>query len=109
MSSAGRAGGAASPGDYAAVSLEIFFEPGDFVPDGLEWVARKEVALSILRDGEAEPDETFDLKPAPPGRRQHLPGRHLPGCRDGRRQPGRGGGRDRDYARATGGERRHER
>ena len=43
------------------------FEPDDFVPgggpDGLEWVARKEVAFSILRDDETEPDETFDVKP----------------------------------------------
>ena len=60
--SASRTGGAASPGDYAAVSLEISFEPGDFTASGSEWEARKEVALSIVDDGETEGDETFDVK-----------------------------------------------
>ena len=38
------------------------FEPGDFTASGSEWEARKEVALSIVDDGETEGDETFDLK-----------------------------------------------
>ena len=62
VSSVGREDGAGSPGDYAAVSTVVAFEPGDFTASGSEWEARKEVALSIVDDGETEGDETFDLK-----------------------------------------------
>ena len=62
VSSVGRTDGAGSPGDYAAVSTVVAFEPGDFTASGSEWEARKEVALSIVDDGETEGDETFDLK-----------------------------------------------
>ena len=62
VSSVGRTDGAGSPGDYAAVSTMFAFEPGDFTASGSEWEARKEVALSIVDDGETEGDETFDLK-----------------------------------------------
>ena len=62
VSSVGREDGAGSPGDYAAVSTVFAFEPGDFTASGSEWEARKEVALSIVDDGETEGDETFDLK-----------------------------------------------
>ena len=63
VSTAGRTDGAGSPGDYAAVSTVFAFEPGDFTASGSEWrEARKEVALSIVDDGETEGDETFDLK-----------------------------------------------
>ena len=62
VSSVGRTDGAGSPGDYAAVSTVFAFEPGDFTASGSEWEARKEVALSIVDDGETEGDETFDLK-----------------------------------------------
>ena len=61
VSTAGRTDGAGSPGDYAAVSTMLAFEPGDFTASGSEWEARKEVALSIVDDGETEGDETFDL------------------------------------------------
>ena len=62
VSSVGRTDGAGSPGDYTAVSTVFAFEPGDFTASGSEWEARKEVALSIVDDGETEGDETFDLK-----------------------------------------------
>ena len=61
VSTAGRTDGAGSPGDYAVVSTMLAFEPGDFTASGSEWEARKEVALSIVDDGETEGDETFDL------------------------------------------------
>ena len=72
ISTASRRDGAESPGDYAAVSQMVRFEPVDFAAAGGEWEARKEVALSIVDDGEAEGDETFDLYL---GRAPGLPGR----------------------------------
>ncbi len=62
ISTASRRDGAESPGDYAAVSQMVRFEPVDFAAAGGEWEARKEVALSIVDDGEVEGDETLDLK-----------------------------------------------
>ena len=54
--------GAKPPADYAALSDTIGFEPADFVAAGSEWEARKEVALTLVDDGEDEGDETFALK-----------------------------------------------
>ena len=57
-----RSDGAGSPDDYAALSETITFASDDFTASGSEWEARKKVALSIVDDGEAEEDETFDLE-----------------------------------------------
>ena len=62
VSSFGRTDGAQTPDDYANPSTTVRFEPTDFTASGSEWEARKEVALSIVDDGEDEGDETFDLK-----------------------------------------------
>ena len=55
------AGGAAAPGDYATLSEEIAFAPDDFAAEGGAWQARKEVALSVVDDSEAEEPEALDL------------------------------------------------
>ena len=62
VSAKARSDGAGSPDDYASLSEIIRFDPADFDESGDEWEARKEVALSIVDDGEDEDDETFDLK-----------------------------------------------
>ena len=56
-----RSDGAGSPDDYAAVSELIAFASDDFTASGSEWEASKEIALTIVDDGVAEGDETFDL------------------------------------------------
>ncbi|MCY4470900.1 MAG: Ig-like domain-containing protein [Thiotrichales bacterium] len=61
VSAKARSDGAGSPHDYAPLSEIIRFDPADFDESGDEWEARKEVALSIVDDGEAEDDEAFDL------------------------------------------------
>ncbi|MCY4394616.1 MAG: hypothetical protein OXC10_05730 [Rhodospirillaceae bacterium] len=53
--------GASVPADFAYIRQDLAFEPGDFRPDGRQWVARKEVALEIRGDGETEPDELFNV------------------------------------------------
>ena len=62
VSAKARSDGAGSPDDYAALSETIAFEPDDFTASGSEWEARKEIALTLVDDGEAEEDETFDLE-----------------------------------------------
>ena len=57
-----RSDGAGSPDDYAVVLEPIAFASDDFTASGDEWEARKEVALTLVDDGEAEEDETFDLE-----------------------------------------------
>ena len=60
--------GAEWPSDYAPILKTIGFAPADFVASGSEWEAPREVALTLVDDGEAEGDETFDLElEAPPG------------------------------------------
>ena len=54
--------GAVSPEDYAPLSVEISFAPGDFADVGGAWEARKTVALTIDDDSEAEADETFETR-----------------------------------------------
>ena len=54
--------GASIPADLAYIQRDVAFEPGDFVlQDGPQWVARKEVALAIVRDGEPEPEESLNM------------------------------------------------
>ena len=62
VSSIPRTDGAQAPDDYASPSTNLRFEPADFTASGSEWEARKEIALSIVDDGEDEGDETFDLE-----------------------------------------------
>ena len=62
VSAKARSDGAGSPDDYAALSETIAFEPDDFTASGSEWEARKEIALTLVDDGEDEGDETFDLE-----------------------------------------------
>ena len=62
VSSRAREDGATPPVDFAAVSQHVTFAPDDFVAAGSEWEARKEVALTLVDDGEDEGDEIFDLK-----------------------------------------------
>ena len=62
VSAKARSDGAGSPDDYAALSETITFASDDFTASGSEWEARKEVALTLVDDGEAEDDETFDLE-----------------------------------------------
>ena len=86
VSSVGRTDGAGSPGDYAAVSTVFAFEPGDFTASGSEWEARKEVALSIVDDGETERRQAF------PG---WTPGSPAPALSASRATPDRGAGPER--------------
>jgi len=62
VSAKARSDGAGSPDDYASLSEIVRFDPADFDESDDEWEALKEVALTIVDDGEAEDDETFDLK-----------------------------------------------
>ena len=62
VSAKARPDGAGSPDDYASLSEIVRFDPADFDESDDEWEALKEVALTIVDDGEAEDDETFDLK-----------------------------------------------
>ena len=62
VSARARPDGAGSPDDYASLSEIVRFDPADFDESDDEWEALKEVALTIVDDGEAEDDETFDLK-----------------------------------------------
>ena len=55
-------GGAVSPEDYAPLSVEISFAPGDFADVGGAWEARKTVALTIVDDSDVEADETFETR-----------------------------------------------
>ena len=52
---------AESPLDYASLSVNIWAEPSDFTPDGGEFIARKEVTLTIVDDALDEPDETLTV------------------------------------------------
>ena len=62
VSTVGRTDGAGPPDDYAKVAKAVEFEPNSFKASDSEWEARKEVALTIVDDGETEGDEIFDLK-----------------------------------------------
>ncbi len=65
-------GGASIPADLVYIHREVDFEPGDFIlRDDGRWLARKEVALVIVDDGEAEPEESLNMllltSTTPPG------------------------------------------
>ena len=65
-------GGASIPADLAYIHREVDFEPGDFIRrDDGRWLARKEVALAIVDDGEPEPAERLNMllltSSTPPG------------------------------------------
>ena len=52
-------GGATSNEDYRPLSEEVGIEPSDFIAAGGVWEARKEVALTVVKDDEAEEAEAF--------------------------------------------------
>ena len=52
---------AESPLDYTPLSVLILAEPTDFTADGAEFIARKEVTLTIVDDALDEPDETLTV------------------------------------------------
>ena len=54
-------GGAASPGDYRALSVSVAFAPDDFAAIGGAWEARREMPVGVVDDSEVEEDEAFDL------------------------------------------------
>ena len=58
----GLPGQAESPLDYASLSVNIWAEPSDFTADGAEFIARKEVTLTIVDDALDEPDETLTVR-----------------------------------------------
>ena len=58
----GLPGQAESPLDYASLSVNIWADPSDFTADGAEFIARKEVTLTIVDDALDEPDETLTVR-----------------------------------------------
>ncbi len=53
---------AASPGDYTAVSRTVVTEPADYALEDGVWVARKDVAVTLVDDAIPEGEEQFFLK-----------------------------------------------
>ena len=52
--------GAVSPADFAPLSEQVTFAPGDFALHNGAWRARKEVALAIVDDTDDETDEMLN-------------------------------------------------